>query len=194
RGQRATGGARIGVARVPSHDVEAPAVNKKQRETTPSVLRNAIVRKLGQRIVAQGEIEFPCVPALLDVYLARLFSLWELLGKPFSEDELGPLRQGLEALLAEGHRQSSQSRVVVTYKTQAPPDPGIAYHVRLAVHRVDEVYAGWVATRPGPLFGAHPDAKVTDVAASLGAPGSVPVLDVGAGTGRNSVALAQRGH
>jgi SAM-dependent methyltransferase len=169
-------------------------VSKKPRETTPSVLKNAIVRKLGQRIVAQGALEFPCVPALLDVYMARLVSLWELLGKPFADDELARLREGLAQLLAEGYGHSSQARVVVTYQTQAPPDPGIAYNVRLAVHRVDEVYAGWVATRPAPLFGAHADAKVTDVAASLGAPAAVAVLDVGAGTGRNAVALARRGH
>ena len=169
-------------------------MNKKQRETTPSVLKNAIVRKLGQRIVAQGELEFPCVPALLDVYMARLVSLWDLLGKPFSEDELGRLKPGLAGLLEQGYCVSSQARVVVTYRTQAPPEPGIAYHVRLELHPMDHVYAGWTATRSGPLFGAHPDAKVMAVAASLGTAGSVPVLDVGAGTGRNAIALARRGH
>jgi len=54
-------------------------------------------------------------------------------------------------------------------------------------------YAGWVQNRKPPLFGAHPDAKLMDLAKSLGQPKDVPVLDVGAGTGRNTLPLAAAG-
>jgi predicted RNA methylase len=40
----------------------------------------------------------------------------------------------------------------------------------------------------------HPDAKVMAVAAQLGDAKMVKILDVGAGTGRNTFALAERGH
>jgi SAM-dependent methyltransferase len=44
------------------------------------------------------------------------------------------------------------------------------------------------------LFGAHPDAKVLELARSLGAPAEVPIIDIGAGTGRNTIPLARAGH
>jgi 16S rRNA A1518/A1519 N6-dimethyltransferase RsmA/KsgA/DIM1 with predicted DNA glycosylase/AP lyase activity len=40
----------------------------------------------------------------------------------------------------------------------------------------------------------YPDAKVLDIAAQLGDPVSAPILDVGAGTGRNTLPLARLGN
>jgi SAM-dependent methyltransferase len=54
-------------------------------------------------------------------------------------------------------------------------------------------YKYWVDTRTPPLFGKDPDAKALDVARSLGAPADVTILDVGAGTGRNTLPLAREG-
>jgi SAM-dependent methyltransferase len=48
--------------------------------------------------------------------------------------------------------------------------------------------------RTPPLFGKHPDAKAVDIAKSLGEPSQVAILDVGAGTGRNSLPLARAGY
>jgi len=60
---------------------------------------------------------------------------------------------------------------------------------------MEQIYStGWV-TEDKPLpFGRLPDAKVISVAAGLGDPRSAPVLDIGAGTGRNAVPLARLGH
>lgn len=55
---------------------------------------------------------------------------------------------------------------------------------------LEQAYDGWVANREPPLFGAHPDARVLAVAAER----TGPILDIGAGTGRNAFALARRGH
>ena len=43
------------------------------------------------------------------------------------------------------------------------------------------------------LFGVHPDAKVMDLARAQGELGSTPILDVGAGTGRNALPLGRAG-
>jgi 2-polyprenyl-3-methyl-5-hydroxy-6-metoxy-1,4-benzoquinol methylase len=68
--------------------------------------------------------------------------------------------------------------------------------VRLEIHTrtVEEEYNEWVKSRPPPLFGAHPDAKVMNAAATLGEAHVSPVLDIGAGTGRNALPLARLGH
>ena len=55
-------------------------------------------------------------------------------------------------------------------------------------------YDHWVATRQPPLFGTEPDARVWALAGEAADPRSYRVLDVGAGTGRNALALARRGH
>jgi SAM-dependent methyltransferase len=49
----------------------------------------------------------------------------------------------------------------------------------------------WVKNRTPPLFGAHPDARVMDVAATL--PKGARIVDLGAGTGRNAIPLAEAG-
>jgi len=55
-------------------------------------------------------------------------------------------------------------------------------------------YDGWLSTREGPLFGTEPDARVWALSGEVVDPHAHPVLDVGAGTGRNALALARRGH
>jgi 2-polyprenyl-3-methyl-5-hydroxy-6-metoxy-1,4-benzoquinol methylase len=55
-------------------------------------------------------------------------------------------------------------------------------------------YDGWLSTREGPLFGTEPDARVWTLSGEVADPQAHPVLDVGAGTGRNALALARRGH
>jgi cyclopropane fatty-acyl-phospholipid synthase-like methyltransferase len=57
---------------------------------------------------------------------------------------------------------------------------------------LEQTYEHWVSTRKPPYFGTEPDAKILAVAKQLGAPQGRRVLDIGAGTGRNSLALARR--
>jgi SAM-dependent methyltransferase len=163
-------------------------------ETSPSVLREGVVRRAERHIAATGRLSFKCIPSLVDQYLSVLETQFKILGRPYAAPELEQLKANLKLKLDEGWKASQYSRVVVEYKTDTPPKDGLSYVITARVFTLPELYQEWVDTRKPPLFGAHPDAKVMDLAASLGSPGDVPVLDIGAGTGRNALPLAKAGH
>jgi SAM-dependent methyltransferase len=162
-------------------------------ETRAAALRQALLRRLPRRIGGTGQVRFPAIPALVDHYVESLQSIFTTLGRRFNTDEMTELRRILGEQLGEGFRQSPYARVVVRYETAAPPEVSLNYRIAVEVSTIADEYADWVSTRTPPLFGAHPDAKVMTLAQTLGAPATVPVLDVGAGTGRNTLPLARAG-
>jgi SAM-dependent methyltransferase len=171
-----------------------PAVHVKSRETNSSALRVAMLRRLGRRITGKGRLAFPCAPALIDPYMEKLGALFEVLGRPFTDEELKTLRQNVLGGLEYGWRASPYSLLTIAYETRPPPQSGVQYAIEARVLTMQEHYQTWVAVRQPPLFGKLADAKVLDVAAALGPAAKVPVLDVGAGTGRNAIPLALLGH
>lgn len=163
--------------------------------TDPALLNQVILTKLNTRIYPRGELVMPCVPAMLEQYMERLKVLFHTLGRPFSEDELIQLRQLLERRLQEGFQASPHSNIVLRYEPAKPPQTGLACNLSTVVSSVADQYKSWVDNRQPPLFGSHPDAKVMAVAAELGTdPAKTPILDVGAGTGRNTLPLARQGY
>ncbi|HMJ13314.1 MAG TPA: class I SAM-dependent methyltransferase [Polyangiaceae bacterium] len=166
---------------------------KTLKETNPAVLRQAMLKRLPRRIAGRGQIVFPAVPSLLDHYVHNVNGVFSAHGRLFSAEELGHVRGILQKKLQEGFAASPYAKVIVDYSTDAPPSTALSYTVSHAVVTIADEYDAWVKTRTPPLFGAHPDAKVTEVAASLGEPSRVRVLDVGAGTGRNMLPLAEAG-
>ena len=95
--------------------------------------------------------------------------------------------------LEEAFRTSPYSRVIVSYETNAPPATSLTWLMTVHTSSVAHEYEHWVKSREPPYFGVHPDAKILECARSLGAPKDVPVLDIGAGTGRNTLPLAREG-
>lgn len=162
-------------------------------ESDPGVLREAILARLPHRTAASGQIRWPAIPALLDHYTQLLESLFAGLGRKFAPGEVLALRDALARELELGFEAAPFSKLVVDYRTEAPPRTGLHYEVSHQVITIADEYAAWVQTRQPPLFGAYPDAKVLSLAHSLGAPGAVAILDVGAGTGRNTLPLAREG-
>ena len=171
-----------------------PAFAKKSsREMQPSVLRQAIIRKLPNRLSAKAEILLPAVPGLADHYAQGLGATWAALGRHFNATELEYLKTTLADTLKQAFDASPYSRVAVAYETDPPPKTSLTWHMSIRTSTIEDEYAEWVAVRTPPLFGHYPDSKVMDLARSLGTPSDVTVLDVGAGTGRNTLPLAREG-
>jgi 2-polyprenyl-3-methyl-5-hydroxy-6-metoxy-1,4-benzoquinol methylase len=155
-------------------------------------LRPAMVRRLHRRAIASGSIALPAVPGMLDDYVSLCESTFAAIGVKFSPEQLLQLRRVLEGELAIAFRESPRSEIVITY--ESPLGLEVNYHVRARWFSLDAAYDQWVAQRQPPLFGSEPDAMVIAMAGEIPAAAQCPVLDVGAGTGRNALALARRGH
>jgi 2-polyprenyl-3-methyl-5-hydroxy-6-metoxy-1,4-benzoquinol methylase len=163
-------------------------------ETNAVALRVSLLPRAARLIKAEGELRLPCLPSMLEQHQKTLLTIFEQLGRPFTADEAGQLRRIIEKKLPEGFAKSQYARLLVKYRTEPPPHPGIDYEISIAHRTIEEEYAEWVEQRDPPLFGAHPDAKVMKLAGELGGPKDVAVLDVGAGTGRNTLPLARAGY
>lgn len=152
----------------------------------------AMAGRLNTRIAAEGHITFPAVPALVDDFTDKCVQVFGGVGRMFSDTERAHLRSVLDKQLAEAFSRSSRSTVTVTYRS--PIAGALSYQVTIGAPTIEQVYQDWMATRKPPLFGTHPDARVWALAGELSDPVACPVLDIGAGTGRNAIALARRGH
>jgi SAM-dependent methyltransferase len=172
---------------------KASAKPRPARETNQTVVRQAMLRRLPRRLGASGQMVLPAAPSLLDHYTDTLHQAFATLGRVFTESETAHLRGILEKKLTDAYAASPYSRIVVRYETDPSPQTSITYNVSIANSSVANEYENWIKTRTPPYFGAHPDAKIMETARSLGAPKDVPVLDVGAGSGRNTLPLAREG-
>ncbi len=159
--------------------------------TDPALLP-AMTRRLLRRAVSRGEITLPAVPGMLEEYVRICNELFLTLGVQFSDSEIDHLRGVLRGQLTEAYSHSPRSDIVFSY--ESPVGLTASYKVRAVWYTLDQAYDNWVETRTPPLFGTEPDARIRTLAAESGDPAAAPVLDIGAGTGRNSLALARRGH
>jgi 2-polyprenyl-3-methyl-5-hydroxy-6-metoxy-1,4-benzoquinol methylase len=160
----------------------------------PDILQQAILYKIKTRITARGELVFPCVPGMIDQYLKSIENLFSTLDRPLPQERRDELRKLLATKLEQGYGTSTASMLILQYESVQPPQTGLACKFVLTTSTVGEQYKTWVDTREPPLFGSHPDAKLMTIAAKLGNPQQVRILDVGAGTGRNTLPLARLGY
>lgn len=154
--------------------------------------KDAMVRRFHTRAQITGEIRLPAVPNLLDEYVSMCGTAFAGLGKPFNDAELERLREVLKAQLAEAYAHSVRSHIIISYN--APIGATLNYTIRAQWSSLVQTYEAWLATRQPPLFGTEPDARVWHLACEADNPASHRVLEIGAGTGRNALALARRGH
>lgn len=155
-------------------------------------LREAMTRRLTRRSAVAGKIQLPAVPSMIDDYVAMCGNVFADVGRAFTDDELANLKQLLQRQLDEAFAKSPRSTIIVAYSA------GVAsllnYEITIEWWTLERAYENWISTRTPPLFGSEPDARVMALAQAATDPAAAPVLDVGAGTGRNTLALARRGH
>jgi 2-polyprenyl-3-methyl-5-hydroxy-6-metoxy-1,4-benzoquinol methylase len=176
-------------------------VSESPQDTAPltdnSRLQLALKQKLKRSINLNGEFHLPCVPSMLDDYLKLLSDFLKLVGQNLGNAETENLKTLLNNALAEGFKNSPHATLIVSYfpaNVQTGLTGGITINTKIHVQSMADKYHSWPEIRPEPLFGSHPDAKVIAIAAELGTPKQAPILDVGAGPGRNSLPLARLGH
>ena len=158
----------------------------------PSMLREAMISRLYRRSMAEGQITVPAVPGLIDEYVLLCSNICASLGVPYTAEQSFQLKAVLEAELAKAFKASHRSDIVISF--HLPFGTGLTYRVKAEWRTIDADYDRWVGIRPAPLFGSEPDARVMALAGEAADPTTHRVLDVGAGTGRNALALARRGH
>lgn len=169
-----------------------PSVPDRSAPDRTTTLHDAMRRRMYQKAEASGEITVPAVPAMIDEYVTLCDNLFSAVGRKFSDDDLARLREVLERQLAEAYRASPRSSIVISYdaRMQKP----LNYHIKGVWWSVAGAYENWLNERTPPLFGSEPDARVRHLAAEFAVPTACPVLDIGAGTGRNALPLARLGH
>jgi SAM-dependent methyltransferase len=168
--------------------MDSPAL----RSVDEAVARNAMTRRLHRRSVVAGQITLPAVPGMIDEYVAMCEALFAAVARPFTAEQLEQVRAVLEGQLAEAYAHSPRSSIVISL--DAPVGTVLNYHVKAEWWTVEGAYENWISTREPPLFGTEPDARVWSLANDAADPTTSPALDIGGGTGRNTLALARRGH
>jgi protein-L-isoaspartate O-methyltransferase len=151
----------------------------------------ALLRRLDRRIAAEGKITLPAVPALARDYTRRCARVFEALGRGFSETETAHLHEVLLRQLTAAFEASPRSSITVAY--QSTISGAMSYNVSIHTPSVAQTYDEWLTTRQPPYFGTQADARVMAIAREAPDPRTCKVLDVGAGTGRNTLALARLG-
>ena len=151
-----------------------------------------MLRRLQRRAVVKGEIVLPAVPGMLEEYITLCDETFRAIGVQFSKEDFDHMRGVLSSQLAEAYSASSRSDIVIAY--ESPVGMTATYTINSRWFTVQGAYDDWVATREPPLFGTEPDARVVALADEAAYPATFWILDIGAGTGRNTLALARRGH
>jgi len=151
-----------------------------------------MVRRMYRRTLAEGQIRVPAVPGLTDEYAQLCSNICASLGVPYTPEQSIQLKRVLEAELAKAFKASQRSDILISF--QLPFGTGLNYRVEAEWRTIEADYDNWVVTRPPPLFGTEPDARVLALACEAADPTAHRVLDIGAGTGRNALALARSGH
>lgn len=159
---------------------------------SPNRLEQAMVQRVMQRVACQGTLKLPAVPGLAPTYVELCRRVFAASGRGFRSDEAERARCVILAKLEEAFARSARSRVEISF--QAGPGRPLGFVIEEDFASLTDAYERWIGTTDGPLFGAHPDARVLALVDGCEDRSAYPILDFGAGTGRNALALGGLGH
>ncbi|CAG7428928.1 class I SAM-dependent methyltransferase [Mycobacterium avium subsp. paratuberculosis] len=97
------------------------------RSFDPSLLRDAVIRRIYRRTSAEGTIRVPAVPAMIDEYLQLCGNVCATLGVWYAPEQFAQLRSALEVELAKAFKAFPRSDVLISY--HAPFGTGVNFHV-----------------------------------------------------------------
>jgi SAM-dependent methyltransferase len=155
-------------------------------------VKEALTRRFFSRSAVSGEISLPAVPGMIDEYVTMCATIFAGVGRKFSDEEIGQLTAVVQGQLAKAYSASPRSSIVISYT--AAVGQSLHYQVDPKWSTMEAAYEDWISSREPPLFGTEPDARVWALADEAADPTTYRILDIGAGTGRNALALARRGH
>jgi SAM-dependent methyltransferase len=164
--------------------------------TDPTALQTAGLISLNARTSYRGELLFPCVPAALAAYLQQLQHLFRMMGRPLTPGEQTQMQHLLSQSLSQGFAANPNAMLLLTYEVTGTGRLQKEFQCSAAIAQpsLTEQYQQWQTQDQAPLFGSHADAKPLDLLATVANPETAPVLDVGAGAGRNALAIARLGY
>lgn len=165
---------------------------KRTQPLSKHLLSRAMLERVVQRIATRGRIQLPAVPGLLDEYVRLCSEVFAACGRGFSATEREQARRVILETVTNAFRGSSRSKVEITF--EAEPARALGFSIEEDSRTIAQAYERWIGNTEGPLFGARPDARVLSAVARVTLPEACPILDFGAGTGRNAFALARLGH
>lgn len=158
----------------------------------PAALKQGLLRRFARRAVARGQLVLPAVPALHERLALTCSDSFLALGRDYSEEELAEFNRLLGQALDEAFAQSPRSNVVVDF--ELPMGQELKFELSVDAPSIQDAYADWFESVPQPMFGEHPDARVEALIREAQIAPACPVLDLGAGLGRNALWLAEAGH
>jgi SAM-dependent methyltransferase len=157
-------------------------------------LNQAIETNFHSHITFSATLEFPCIPSMLEVYLEKIETIIKTLGKEDQNSQLDFFRFMITNHLEEGFNLAPDTCLKIILNTTGKQ--GLKIKIETNSETIEQRYEEWVDRRDPPLFGEYPDAKVMDIAEEFcpHSKANYTILDLGAGTGRNTIPLARKGY
>jgi SAM-dependent methyltransferase len=153
-------------------------------------VRQALITKFRSRISTHWRVVLPVVPGLIDEYVRIADSMLTGACKSWAARTPEEKRATLQAELDEAFATSPRSRLLLDWGSDSDQ-----LSISIQVQSITANYDTWLDGRGTAPFGTHADARVWLLAEELtNHRRDAAILDIGAGTGRNALALARHGY
>jgi len=151
----------------------------------PNEMEQALIGRAHRKAIVSGTVTVPAVPGMVDKYVTMCTAMFARVGSVFNAEQTAHLRLVLEGQATKGYEESEHSDIVITF--DKPFGVVLSYNVNVQVPVMADAFVRDDAR-------TEPDARIWTLATAAPDPKNHRILDVGAGTGRNALALARRGH